>query len=116
MEMKTKRSIAGLNLLIFLIMIACLHGYALQAGAQQVVYPTDNYLVDPGKVQAAVNAVPLGGTVILKATDEYGNPKQFDFGQPITWASAGNASNDIRRVVIKKMSKYSVRKTIKAIH
>ena len=52
--MKTKKFNAGSNLLILLVMIACLPGYALQAGAQQVVYPTDDYLVDPGKVQAAV--------------------------------------------------------------
>jgi len=102
MKMKTKNSNASLNLLIFLFMIACLPGYALQAGAQQVVYPTDDYLVDPGKVQAAVNAVPLGGTVILKATDEYGNPKKFNFGEPFTWASAGSALNNTRRVSITK--------------
>ena len=39
--METKKSITGLSLLIFLVMIACLHGYAQQAGAQQVVYPTN---------------------------------------------------------------------------
>ena len=100
--MKTKKFNAGSNLLILLVMIACLPGYALQAGAQQVVYPTDDYLVDPGKVQAAVNAVPLGGTVILKATDEYGNPKKFNFGEPFTWASAGSALNNTRRVSITK--------------
>jgi hypothetical protein len=99
MDMRTKKSFAGSNLLILLVMIACLLGYSQQARAQQVVYPTNSYLVDPGAVQAAVNQ---GGTVLLKATDLNGTPTPFNFGEPVTWASAGNVLNNSRRVSITK--------------
>lgn len=78
--MKNRKSIAGLSLIFFLIMIAWLHGYAQQAGAQQVIYPT-NTPDDRANVQAAVN---LGGTVLLKATDMNGTPTPFNFGEPAT--------------------------------
>ena len=80
--MLKKNSLVGLKLLICLLMIAWLHGYAQSAGAQQIVYPT-NTLADPVNVQTAVN---LGGTIILKATNESGTPTPFYFGEP--WASA----------------------------
>ena len=95
--MKNRKSIAGLSLIIFLVMIAWLHGYAQQAGAQQVIYPT-NTPDDRANVQAAVN---LGGTVLLKATDMNGTPTPFNFGEPATWATAWDASNNLRRVLIK---------------
>ena len=79
-DMENRRSIAGLSLIIFLVMIAWLPGYAQQAGAQQVVYPT-NTSADPLNVQTAVNVVPVGGTVLLKATNLGGTPTPFNFGE-----------------------------------
>ncbi len=80
------------------VMIACLVGYAQQAEAQQVVYPT-NTPVDQANVQAAVN---LGGTVLLKATDENGNPTPFNFGVPTTWTNPLFTTYDPWRVLITK--------------
>jgi len=94
--MLKKNSLVGLKLLICLLMIAWLHGYAQSAGAQQIVYPT-NTLADPVNVQTAVN---LGGTIILKATNESGTPTPFYFGEPAKWLTAGDASNNARRVAI----------------
>ena len=42
-----------------------------------VVYPTGDPALDVQNVQSAID---LGGTVLLKATDYYGNPQYFNFG------------------------------------
>ncbi len=44
------------------------------------VYPTGIYPADVQNVQAAVDTVDPGGTVILKPTDATGNPLAFNFG------------------------------------
>jgi hypothetical protein len=96
MDMKTNKSIAGLNLFIFLVIIAWVLSYSQQAIAQYVVYPT-NTLNDQLNVQAAVNQ---GGTVLLKATDSSGTPTPFYFGEPVNWTAASNVQNNARRVLI----------------
>lgn len=98
--METKKSITGLTLLIFLVMIACLHVYAVQqAQGQWVVYPTNTTPDDQVNVQLAVNK---GGTVLLKATDEKGNLTPFNFGAPDIWASPLLTSYDKWRVSITR--------------
>ncbi len=57
-----------------------LSGYGF---AQNVVYPTGNPADDVANVQAAVD---LGGTVLLKAVDQSGAPRAFNFGElPLGW-------------------------------
>ena len=46
-----------------------------------VVYPTGDELLDVTAVQAAINNIELGGTVLLKATNATGVPTAFNFGQ-----------------------------------
>ena len=100
--MEAKKSITGLSLLIFSVVIACLHGYALQAGAQEVVYPTGNPGYDRANVQSAVDTVAVGGTVLLKATNVSGDPTPFQFGVPISWTSPLLPTYDPWRVLITK--------------
>jgi len=98
MTMEREKSVTGLSLLFFLVMIACLLGYAQQAGAQQIVYPT-NTPADQVNVQLAVNQ---GGTILLKATALNGTPTPFYFGEPLVWDNAGDLQNSPRRVLILK--------------
>ena len=100
--METKKSITGLSLLISFVMIACLQGYALQAGAQEVVYPTGNPVFDRANVQGAVDTVAAGGTVILKATNVDGSLTPFDFGVPTIWTNPLLSTYDPWRVLITK--------------
>ena len=44
------------------------------------VYPTGDAVMDTQNVQTAIDAVSDGGTVLLKAVDESGAPKAFEFG------------------------------------
>ena len=63
-----------------LVATAAILVLAVPAWAETVVYPGGSYPADVQAVQAAVN---LGGTVLLKAVNQAGQPTAFDFGPPV---------------------------------
>lgn len=68
-------------LVLFIVLAPVFLGHSAYAQdvVPTVVYPTGVYQDDIKNVQSAVSA---GGTVLLKATDQFGTPTAFNFGGP----------------------------------
>lgn len=68
------------GILCFSALAAALAAGPSAAVAASVVYPTGQFPNDVRLVQAALDQ---GGTVLLKMTNAYGSPTQFNFGPPV---------------------------------
>ena len=70
----------GLSVLMIAFM-AVPSGLALSSENVIEVFPTGDPLQDIPNIRGAVAAVKEGGTVLLRATGNDGNPTAFNFGQ-----------------------------------
>jgi len=79
-----------------LIVTLCLCAAARAAAGITTVYPTGTFPLDTQNVQAAIDQ---GGTVVLKATNNSGQPTAFNFGPPDPVAGGGvNLTTDVSLV------------------